>query len=147
MTQLLTPPNDGSRNTVIIFGRLYQSAPGVPIAVPNFDAPTLEANGWTVFIGAASPTTTSAYAAGAVSGVVTSPSGSPGGIGVRLFIDGAAHADRGERRRRKRKLVGADGKSRSGVAHIQRRNRREHRIVSGCSANRQRRHGFQQFSE
>jgi hypothetical protein len=90
MTQLLTPPNDGSRNTVIIFGRLYQSAPGVPIAVPSFDAPTLEANGWTVFIGAALLTTTSAYAAGAVSGVVTSPNGSPGGLAVRLYIDGSA---------------------------------------------------------
>jgi hypothetical protein len=50
----------------------------------------LEANGWTVFIGAALLTTTSAYAAGAVSGVVTSPNGSPGGLAVRLYIDGSA---------------------------------------------------------
>ncbi len=90
MTQLLMPPNDGSRNTVTIFGRVYQSVPGAPIAVPSFDAPTLEANGWTVFIGASLPTTTSAYAAGAVSGVVTSPNSSPAGLAVRLYVDGSA---------------------------------------------------------
>ncbi len=90
MSQLLMPPSDGSRNIVTIFGRVYQSAPGVPIAIPNFDAPTLEANGWTVFNGSSLPTTTSAYVAGAVGGVVTNPNGSPAGIAVRLYIDGAA---------------------------------------------------------
>lgn len=89
MTQLLSPPNDGSRNAVTIFGRLYQSRPGAPIAVPAFDAPTLEANGWSVFSGASLPTTTSAYASGAVSGVVTNPNGPPAGLAVRLYIDGS----------------------------------------------------------
>ncbi len=89
-TQFLTPPDDGSRNAITVSGRLYQSAPGVAIAIPAFDLPALEANGWTVFAGAASPMTTSAYASGAVSGVITSPTGSAGGIGVRLYIDGSA---------------------------------------------------------
>ncbi len=90
MTHLLTPPDDGGRNTVSIFGRLYQSTPGVPIAVPTFDVPTLEANGWTAFIGASPPATTSFYTAGAVSGVVKNPNGSPAGLAVRLYIDGSA---------------------------------------------------------
>ena len=76
--------------SVTIFGRLYQSTPGVPIAVPSFDAPTLEANGWTTFVGASAPATTSVYTSGAVSGVVTNPSGSPAGLAVRLYIDGSA---------------------------------------------------------
>lgn len=90
MTQLLMPPNDGSRNSVTIFGRLYRSTPGAPIAAPDFDAPTLEANGWTVFAGAAIPTTTSAYESGVVSGVVANPNGSPQGLVIRLYIDGSA---------------------------------------------------------
>lgn len=90
MTRLLTPPDDGARNTVTVFGRLYQSTPGVPIAVPIFDIPTLEANGWTPFIGASAPVTTSFYTSGAVSGVVINPNGSPAGLAVRLYIDGSA---------------------------------------------------------
>ena len=89
-TQLLLPPDDGSRNVVTVYGRVYQSAPGVPVAVPSFDIPTLEANGWMPAIAGSASTTTSAYAAGSLSGVVTSPGGSPAGLGVRLFIDGAA---------------------------------------------------------
>lgn len=88
--QFLTPPDDGSRNTVRIFDRLYQSIPGVAIAVPVFDAPTLEANGWTISTGSATASTTAAYASGAVSGVVTNPGGSPLGLGLRLYIDGSA---------------------------------------------------------
>lgn len=90
MTRLFTPPDDGARNTVIIFGRLYQSEPGVPVAVPSCDIPTLEANGWTPFVGASAPLTTSFYTSGVVSGVVTTPSGSPAGLAVRLYIDGSA---------------------------------------------------------
>lgn len=89
-TQFVSPPDDGSRNAVTVFDRVYQSVPGAPIAVPDFDIPTLEANGWVVFVGASLPTTTSAYAPGVVSGVVSSPSGSPAGLAVRLYIDGSA---------------------------------------------------------
>ncbi len=89
-TQLLTPPDDGSRNAVTVNGRLYQSAPGIAIAAPSFDVPTLEANGWTTFFGPTTPTTTSSYASGVVSGVITSPNESAAGIGVRLYVDGAA---------------------------------------------------------
>ncbi len=89
-TQLLTPPDDGSRNAVTVSGRLYQSAPGIAIAAPSFDVPTLEANGWTAFVGPATPTTTSSSASGVVSGVITSPNESIAGLGVRLYIDGAA---------------------------------------------------------
>lgn len=87
-TQFLMPPEDGRRNAVMVSGRLYQSTSGIAIGVPKFDVATLEANGWTAGVGASMPTTTSAYASGAVGGVVTAPSGSPAGVGVRLYIDG-----------------------------------------------------------
>lgn len=90
MTQFLMPPEDGRRNAVIVNGRLYESMPGVAIVVPTFDVPTLEANGWTDGAGALPPATTSTYASGAVSGVVQTPKGSSAGVGVRLYIDGAA---------------------------------------------------------
>ncbi|WP_374308823.1 hypothetical protein [Methylocella sp.] len=89
-TRLMAPPDDGGRNAVAIYDRVYQSAPGVPLAVPDFDAEILAANGWTVFSAAAAPSSTAAYAAGAVSGVAVNPGGAVVGLGVRLYLDGAS---------------------------------------------------------
>lgn len=47
-TQLMLPPEDGGRNSVVVNGRNYSSKPGVSIHVPGFDAVALEANGWTI---------------------------------------------------------------------------------------------------
>jgi len=44
----LVPPDSGQRNSVTFNGRTYSSTPGVSIPVPDFDAPTLQANGWTI---------------------------------------------------------------------------------------------------
>lgn len=88
-TQVMAPPDDGSRNSVIVSGRTYSSLPNVAIGVPVFDAPALAANGWTTLAGSSLPTTTSAYAAGTVGGVLTNPNGSPAGIAVRVYIDGS----------------------------------------------------------
>lgn len=87
----MLPPEDGSRNTISFSGRLYASTPGVATPVPSFDAPVLAANGWTVAPPSRLPSTTSIYANGAVSGVVTNPNGSPTGIGVRVYIDGSSN--------------------------------------------------------
>lgn len=43
------PQNQGLRNSVSFNGRTYSSIPGVPIPVPDFDAPVLQANGWTTY--------------------------------------------------------------------------------------------------
>ena len=43
------PQNQGLRNSVSFDGRIYSSIPGVPIPVPDFDAPVLQANGWTTY--------------------------------------------------------------------------------------------------
>ncbi len=43
----MTPPADGSRNNVAVNGRTYVGKVGVNQQVPSFDAPLLEANGWT----------------------------------------------------------------------------------------------------
>ncbi|ACK51970.1 conserved hypothetical protein [Methylocella silvestris BL2] len=89
-TQLMSPPDDGNRNGMSINGRRYQSIPGVAVPIPPFDVAILEANGWQIFVGAASPITTASYSSGSVSGVVTSPGGSAAGLGVRLYLDGSA---------------------------------------------------------
>lgn len=89
-TQRMVPPDDGSRNSIIISGRTYSSRPGSAIGVPTFDAPLLAANGWKAFAGSLLPTTTSVYSAGEVRGVVTNPNGSSVGIAVRAYIDGSS---------------------------------------------------------
>lgn len=86
----LTPPDDGARNVVAINGRVYSSVPGVAISVLQFDASALEASGWSKAVGAATPTTTSSYAGGAVSGIISASAGSPTGLGVRLYLDGSS---------------------------------------------------------
>lgn len=43
-TITMLPPSAGGY--IAFNGRIYVSAPGVPLEVPPFDAPTLEANGW-----------------------------------------------------------------------------------------------------
>lgn len=45
-TKSMVPPDNGSRNTVLVKGRQYSSAPNVPISVSSFDVGTLQANGW-----------------------------------------------------------------------------------------------------
>lgn len=45
-TVQMTPPSDGSRNSVTVSGRNYSSLPQMAIAVQSFDAPALAANGW-----------------------------------------------------------------------------------------------------
>ena len=91
MSVSMLPPDDGRRNSITINGRTYRSTPGVAAPVETFDYPTLSANGWTVHApGSGGLASTSAYANGAVSGVVTNPNGSPAGLGVRLHIDGGA---------------------------------------------------------
>lgn len=47
MTQQMIPPGDGKHGTISFSGRTYQST-GPAIAVPDFDAPILQANRWTV---------------------------------------------------------------------------------------------------
>lgn len=47
MTKQMTPPSDGNHGTISFSGRTYQST-GAAISVPDFDAPVLEANRWTV---------------------------------------------------------------------------------------------------
>lgn len=44
----MIPPTDGKHNTISIKKRTYSTTNGVPIPVPDFDADTLQANGWTV---------------------------------------------------------------------------------------------------
>jgi lysophospholipase L1-like esterase len=50
----LAPPDSGLRNSITFNGRTYSSTPGIAIPVPDFDAPTLQANGWIVATPAAS---------------------------------------------------------------------------------------------
>ncbi|MGA7384499.1 MAG: hypothetical protein WBW81_07355 [Methylocella sp.] len=43
------PQNQGLKNSISFDGRTYSSVPGVSIPVPDFDAPVLQANGWTAY--------------------------------------------------------------------------------------------------
>jgi hypothetical protein len=45
-TLMLAPPASGLYNSILVNGRTYTSIPGVAIAVPDFDASDLQANGW-----------------------------------------------------------------------------------------------------
>lgn len=42
----MTPPSDGSRNTISVSGRAYSALPQMSVNVPDFDVPVLAANGW-----------------------------------------------------------------------------------------------------
>jgi hypothetical protein len=42
------PPSNGNNNSISFNGRTYSSRPGVAIPVLDFDAPVLQANGWTL---------------------------------------------------------------------------------------------------
>ena len=43
----MMPPADGSHGSVTVSGRTYSGFPQMSVAVPSFDAPALQANGWT----------------------------------------------------------------------------------------------------
>jgi hypothetical protein len=46
MTIQFMPPGDSSHNPIVVAGRSYAAALGSVINVPDFDAPTLDSNGW-----------------------------------------------------------------------------------------------------
>ena len=46
---LMWPPSTGMDDPISYEGRTYSAIPGVPISVPSFDVPILEANGWRQF--------------------------------------------------------------------------------------------------
>lgn len=43
----MMPPADGSHMSVTVSGRTYSGFPQMSVVVPSFDAPALQANGWT----------------------------------------------------------------------------------------------------
>jgi hypothetical protein len=45
-TITMLPPTNGVHNTITFNNRTYATTPGVPIEVPPFDVPILQANGW-----------------------------------------------------------------------------------------------------
>jgi hypothetical protein len=42
----MSPPSNGSNNSISFNGRTYSSTAGIPIPVPDFDVAVLQANGW-----------------------------------------------------------------------------------------------------
>jgi hypothetical protein len=51
----MSPPSNGSNNSISFNGRTYSSTSGIPIPVPDFDVAVLQANGWVLLSGVPSP--------------------------------------------------------------------------------------------
>ncbi len=56
-TITMLPPANAVYNTISFDDRTYATTPGVPIEVPPFDVPILQANGWTLVLFQGGPVT------------------------------------------------------------------------------------------
>jgi hypothetical protein len=66
MTTIQMHPPGAGKTTTVVNGRAYTATPGTPIAVPDFDAFELEANGWVVTAAGGTGTTAQRPASPAV---------------------------------------------------------------------------------